>query len=340
MGVSVLASLPLLLAQAAPVDPAVQASGGGLDRFLAMLVSGVALGAIYALLALGFVIIFKATQVVNFAHGAIAAVGAYLTAYFAVTLNFPGTFIGGPQWVQWSLSAIVAILMTAVVGLILERLFIRPMIGEPLFSVAIITLGIDILVRTITDDYIGTGVRPVGDPWGAGILTVGGIRIAQTQVVTVVVAAAAMVAVAAFFRSRTGIAMRATAFDQEAAMAQGIGVGRIFALSWGIGAALAAIAGIFASVFPRSPGVMATTTAFFAFRAFPAVILGGLDSVGGAVIGGFVIGIVEVAAGTYLSPYSGVLGVGFQGIVPYLVMLLVLLVRPYGLFGTKEIRRV
>lgn len=336
MGSSVLA-VATLLAQA---DPAVSASGGGLDRFFAMLVSGISLGAIYALLALGFVIIFKATQVVNFAHGAIAAVGAYLTAYVAVVLNFPGSLIGGPAWIGWMLSAVVAILGTAVVGLLLERLFIRPMIGEPLFSVAIITLGIDITVRTVTDDFIGTGVRSLQDPWGAGIIKVGGINIAQTQIVTVIVAGIAMLAVAAFFKSRTGIAMRATAFDQEAAMAQGIGVGRIFALSWGIGASLAAIAGIFASVFPRSPGVMATTTAFFAFRAFPAVILGGLDSVGGAVVGGFVIGIVEVAAGTYLAQYSNVLGVGFAGIVPYIVMLLVLLFRPYGLFGTEEIRRV
>lgn len=336
MGATVLA-VASVLAQA---DPVVTATGGGVERFFAMLVSGVSLGAIYALLALGFVIIFKATQVVNFAHGAIAAVGAYLTAYVAVVLNFPGSIVGGPQWLQWILSAIVAIAGTALVGLVLERLFIRPMIGEPLFSVAIITLGIDIFLRTVTDDFIGTGVRSLQDPWGADVLNVSGVRIAQTQVVTIVVAGLAMLAVAAFFKSRTGIAMRATAFDQEAAMAQGIGVGRIFALSWGIGAALAAVAGIFASVFPRSPGVMATTTAFFAFRAFPAVILGGLDSVGGAVVGGFAIGIVEVAAGTYLARFSDVLGVGFAGIVPYLVMLLVLLVRPYGLFGTEEIRRV
>ncbi len=159
-------------------------------------------------------------------------------------------------------------------------------------------------------------MRPLGDPWGAQILRLGGVNIPYTQIVTVVVAGMAMLAVAAFFKSRTGIAMRATAFDQEAAMAQGIGVGKIFAMSWGIGAALAAIAGIFASVFPRSGGVMATSTAFFAFRAFPAVILGGLDSVGGAVIGGFVIGIVEVAAGTYLPSTAASWASGSRGSCP------------------------
>ncbi len=320
---------------------AAQAAQGGIDKFWATLVSGIALGAIYALLALGFVIIFKATQVVNFAHGAVAAAGAYLVVYFAVTVNWPGRYLeAAPATLQWAASALVAIAATGVLGLFLERLFIRPMIGEPLFSVAIITIAMDIAIRTIVDDYIGPGNRSLGDPWGDTIVQVGGINIPHTQIATVVVAVVVMLVVALFFRSRTGIAMRATAFDQEAAMAQGIKVGRIFAISWFIGAALAAIAGVFASVFPRSPGVY-NETAFIALRAFPAVILGGLDSVIGAVLGGLIIGLAEVFAGSYLIGETwSWLGQGFSGVVPYLVMLLVLLVRPYGLFGTEEIRRV
>jgi len=144
-----------------------------------------------------------------------------------------------------------------------------------------------------------------------------------------------------FFKTKQGIAMRATSFDQEAAMAQGINVHRAFAIAWASGAGLAAVAGVFASMPPwPAAGVASVDGAFFVFRALPAVILGGLDSVVGALLGGLIIGLVEIMAGQYLVSYSNVLGVGYQVVVPYLVMLLGLLVRPYGLFGTKEIRRV
>lgn len=310
-----------------------------LERFLTTLAGGISRGAIYALLALGFVIIFKATQVVNFAHGSIAAVGAFITAAFATVINFPGRFLTFlPEWLQWGLSAVVAVAATAVVGLIVERLTIRPMVGEPLFSIATITIGVDIMLRTVNDDWIGQGVRPLGDPWGTGSFNVAGVSLLHTEIVTVAATGALLLLLAWFFRSGTGVAMRAVAFDQEAAMAQGINVGRIFAMSWAIGAGLAAVAGIFVSLFP-SPGVN-NTTAFVVFRAFPAIILGGLDSIPGAVIGGFLVGIAEVTIGVYTAPYANVLGQGFGAVVPYILMLVVLLIKPYGLFGTEEIRRV
>lgn len=131
--------------------------------------------------------------------------------------------------------------------------------------------------------------------------------------------------------------MRATAFDQEAARAQGIDVGRVFGVSWAIGAVLAAVGGIFLSLFPRRSGGLDTQTAFFAFAAFPAIILGGLDSVVGAVVGGLIIGLAQAYAGLLEFEF---LGSGFTGVIPYFIMLLVLLIRPYGLFGTEEIRRV
>jgi branched-chain amino acid transport system permease protein len=171
------------------------------------------------------------------------------------------------------------------------------------------------------------------------VLTFGGIRIAQTQVVTVAVALLAMVALAWFFRTKTGIAMRATAFDQEAAMAQGISVGKVFAVAWAIGAALAAIGGIFSSVFPRGAAGVTPFTALIVFRAFPAVVIGGLDSITGAIVGGMIVGLAEVFTASYLGSI-GWLGTGFAGIVPWLLMMAVLLVKPYGLFGTEEIRRV
>jgi branched-chain amino acid transport system permease protein len=317
-----------------------QAAGGG-DKFLSAVATGLSIGAIYAMLALGFVILFKATQVVNFAHGAIAALGAFFVAYFAVTLNFPGRFVGFlPDNIVWGVNVVTAVAVTAGVGMLFERLTIRPMIGEPLFSVAMVTIGLDIIVRTFTNDAIGQVSRPMGDPFGVKTVELGPVTMAQAEIATIVVTMVVLALVAWFFRSRMGIAMRAVAFDQEAAMAQGISVGRIFAIAWAIGAALAAIGGLFASVFPRANGV-GPATAFVAFRAFPAVIVGGLDSIIGAVAGGFIIGLAESFAASYLFGETwSFLGVGFNGVVAWVVMLVVLFVRPYGLFGTAEIRRV
>lgn len=322
----------LILAQVTPT---------ALERFANATFSGIALGAIYALLALGIVLIYKATQILNFAHGALAAMGAFFAAYFAVTLNFPGRFISwAPETAQWALSAIAAVFLAAAVGWLVERLAIRPMIGEPLFAVVMITIALDIIIRTITVDFIGTDPRPLGTPWGSETVQIGPGILAKAEIATIIVAILCLLGVAAFFRTRMGVAMRATAFDQEVAMAQGISAGRIFSLAWMMGAGLAAVAGIFSSVFPRSVGVSAVT-AFFAFRALPAVVIGGLDSITGAVAGGFIVGLVEVYAGIYLTGDTfSFLGVGFAGIMPYIVMLIVLLVRPYGLFGTEEVRRV
>lgn len=303
------------------------------------LVEGLSLGAIYALLALGFVIIFKATQVLNFAHGALAALGAFLVASYATILDIPGRWMpDSPRWVVWLLSLALVLVTMAILGMILERLFMRPMVGEELFALAIVTLGLDVIIRSITNDFIQPVARPLGDPWGVGILDLGWVRIAHAQIAQMVVAAIAVVAVALFFRSRTGIAMQATAFDQEAARAQGIGVGRIFSMSWAIGSVLAAVAGVFISLFPRRTTGVDPSTAFFAFTAFPAIVVGGLDSIVGAVVGGLAIGFAEAAASEFLR--FEFLGSGFGGVVPWLLMMLVLLIRPYGIFGTEEIRRV
>ena len=319
-----------------------QVGGSGLETFLTKLLDGVALGAIYALMALGFVIIFKSTQVLSFAHGAIAALGAYLVAYFITILNWPGRYLEGiPATARFIVSAMVGVAAAALMGMFVERIFIRPMIGEPLFSIAMITIGLDIMLRTILGDYLGQSAQiTVGSPWGLlSTSKIGGVIVPHSYVAAIIAATAAVIVLVMFFRTRTGVAMRASAFDQEAAMAQGISAGRIFALAWGIGAALAAIGGIFASVSPRGFGVNPGTP-FFALRAFPAIIIGGLDSIPGAVIGGLGVGIAEVMAGHYLAPYSDTLGAGFSQIVPYVIMLAFLLFRPYGLFGTPEIRRV
>ncbi len=198
-------------------------------------------------------------------------------------------------------------------------------------------------MRTIYSDFIGVIDRQVGDPWqiSSWQIPVGdrSVTLLYTQPAIVAVAILTALALAWFFRTKTGVAMRATALDQEAAMVQGIPVNRVFAIAWIIGGILAALVGTFAATAPCPCGATKELP-FFAFRAFPAVIVGGLDSVVGAAIGGFIVALAEEFAGSYLGSFSSVLGSGFTGVVPYLLMLLVLLFRPYGLFGTAEVRRV
>jgi branched-chain amino acid transport system permease protein len=307
-----------------------------------------ALGSVYAILALGFVLIFKATQTVNFSQGALGMCGALFVSFLVVDEHIPFTTIpnpimnlGGPSWLPWLLSVIVALLFAALLGLVIERLAIRPMIGEPLFAVAVITLGLEIVLRVVAVDAVKIQFRPLAIPWGNDSFQIGDATINWSYVAAMVTALVCFVAVFVFYRSRMGIAMRAVAFDQEAAMAQGIKVGRVFAIAWGAGAVLATVGAIFSTQPPiKQTGSVEPETALVAFRALPAVILGGLDSVSGALVGGLIIGTVEIYAGQYLSDQTDLLGAGYPLIVPYVVMIIGLLVRPYGLFGTPEIRRV
>jgi branched-chain amino acid transport system permease protein len=327
--------LALLIAQADET-----ARGGGLERFVNTLGRGLAQGSIYALVALGFVLVFKATQAVNFAQGAMALVTAWFFSMVLVDWRIPGRWLGDNRYVVWFAAIAVAIALAVVVGLVIERLVIRPMIGEPLFSIAVITLGLEALLRTIGADAVTINNRSLRIPWGDDRFEIAGGTIYWSWVCTVIAAALAFVSIFLFFRTRTGIAMRAVAFDQEAALAQGISVGRVFAIAWGATAALAVVAAVCASMSPIGVGTITTATSALALRALPAVILGGLDSVQGALIGGLAIGLAEVLAGSYLSEYTDTLGTGYALVVPYVVMLLVLIVRPYGLFGTREVERV
>lgn len=314
------------------------------------------LGALYSLLAIGFVITFKATQVLNFAHGAIAALGAYFTFLVAVQWDIPGRFfpadhpINSPaesflSWelFGWGVSVLLAMVVAAALGWLLERLFIEPMVGEPLFSVAIITLGLEIMLRTLYSDAIGVIDKQVGDPFlfNSWQIPVGdqSVTLLWSQPAIVAVAVISGALLAWFFRSRLGVAMRATAFDQEAAMVMGIPVNRIFALAWMISAVLAGIAGTFFALAPCPCGATQALP-FIAFRALPAVVVGGLDSIVGAVVGGFLVAFIEIFLGTYFGFLSDYVGNGFGQVIPYVVMFVFLIFKPYGLYGTEEIRRV
>ncbi len=221
------------LVTAALIFGAVQlANNPGL--FFQTFMRSMGLGSTYALIALGFVLIFKATQTVNFAQGALAATGALFVSFLAIDGHIPFTSIsnpinslGGPGWMRWGLNVIVALAFAAAVGLVVERLAIRPMIGEPLFSVAVITLGLEIMFRVFNNDAVEVDFRPLGVPWLANGFKVGDRLINWSFIAAMVTAAVAFMAVFFFYRSRLGIAMRAVAFDQEAAMAQGVSVGRV-----------------------------------------------------------------------------------------------------------------
>ena len=303
--------------------------------FLQATFEGLSLGAVYSLVAIGFVLIYKATDVLSFAQPALVVVGAGLISALAVDR-------GVPFWIAF----IVGILLTGIIGLVMERTFLRPMVGEPVFSVAILTIGIDILLRTVLNNWIGLNPRYLGDPFQSfgnfGSVNVGGVTLKYLEIAALFTGVALIILLSVFFkRSKYGVAMMATSYDQEAALAQGINVGRIFGLVWLISGVLAGFAGFFIN-----GGFNTLTQASFlsALRVLPAVAIGGLDSIPGAVIGSLIIGLTQGYVAYYQLMLEGVigfsLGSGFSLIAPYLIMFFILIFRPDGLFGTKEVERV
>jgi branched-chain amino acid transport system permease protein len=295
-----------------------------MDEFLQSLIRGLGTGSIYSLLALGFVIIYKSTRVISFAQPAFMLAGAVLVSYLSPAVSFVG-------------AVLVAAVVIAVLALGVERTVLRPMVGKPVFVVAIITIGVDVVVRVVTNAFIGLDVRQVGDPWGLSTVNFLGAEVQQRYLVMIATTAVVTALLFLFFRySRIGLAMRAVAYDQEVALAQGISVGSVFALSWALAGGLAALAGVFVAT---GAGVDQQLW-IVALKALPAIILGGLESLGGAVVGGLAVGVVESLFGTYQNDFAPWLGPNFGLVAPYALMLLVLLVRPYGLFGKKEVERL
>lgn len=298
-----------------------------MTEFLQAIVNGFGQGSIYALLALGYVMIYKATRVISFAQPALMVVGGLFSYHFTSEL-------GLPFWV----GMVLGIVCGALVGMLVERIALRPMLGKPVFTLAIITIGVDIVLRIISNRYIGVQSRIVEYPNGNERYSLGGVSISHQRLGLIAVTAVTVAALALFFQySRTGLAMRATALDQETALAQGVRVGAVFALAWAIAGGLAAIAGTFVAA--GNAGIEQTSW-IIALKALPAIIIGGLDSVQGAVVGGLAVGIVEALTATFQPDVAPWLGANFALVAPYALMFVVLLVRPYGLFGTKEVERV
>lgn len=330
------------------------------EEIIQLTLQGLALGAIYALIALGFVVIYKATEVINFAHGALMLLGTYLVFSLASGVIPTGFSTPGgqgnanfPSWLSWwldlpvgarfAVSTLIAAVIVAALGIGVERTVLRRLVGQPVFAVVLITLGMELAISTFVQVAWNPQQKVMPSPFPpASTLRIGNIAIQWANVWAIIVMVVVVMAFFAFFKySRFGVAIRATALDQEAAMAMGIRASTVFAIAWAIGGALAAIAGALFVPARLAGFITLTPVRFSALNAFPAAILGGLDSPGGAVTGGLIIGVAQVLSARWLNPILLDFDLpNFHLIFPYLLMIGILLVRPYGLFGTPEVRRV
>lgn len=263
-----------------------------MDRFIQLALSGIANGAIFALVALGFVLIYKSSDVINFAQGELLLIGAYLT--YAMVEQFG-------LW--WPAGVIIAVVLAAIVGVLIEQLVLRPLIGEPVISVIMVTIGLSSLLRAIVGAIWGVTPRPAPQFLPTDTVTILGANVGVDRIWAFGLAITLFVVLTLFFRySREGIAMRAVADDQQAALSMGISVKKVWAVAWAIAAITAAAGGILLmSIF----GGVSGTIARVGLIVFPVVILGGLDSIPGAIIGGLIIGLLQSFAGGYL-PQNGV----------------------------------
>ncbi|MFH8282031.1 branched-chain amino acid ABC transporter permease [Streptomyces antibioticus] len=298
-----------------------------MTALLDSVLAGLALGAVYALVALGFVVVFKASGVLNFAHGSLLLFGGYLVAVLHDDLGFAGALA-------------LAVVATAALAGALDRLLLQR--GDPDPRAAhvqtILTIGVDIVLLTDLSRRIGGDLLSLGDPWGDAVTRLGPVTVADSRIAAIVVSAVAIGAVFALFRYTSwGLALRAAAEDTEAAALMGVRLSRVRTLAWCLAGALAALAAVFLASFP-APG-LERTTGQIALKAFPAAILGGLASPPGALAGSLLIGLTEALVAGYQSELH-VLGEGFGDVAPYAVMVAVLLVRPTGLFGAKGAARV
>lgn len=290
-------------------------------------VSGTALGCVYALVAIGFVLIYKATGHVNFAQGEVMAMGAYLVFWFG-----PGGF-----QLPFALAVLLAMIGAGAFMLFIERVLIRRLALHSHASVLIGTLGLGILIRAVLTGAFGTDMRGIGDPWGSSVVTIGGVALTSSSLFAILVTAVIITGLALFFRrSRYGLSIMAMSQDRVAAAALGVNTRLLTTLVWVTAAVLAVVAGVFLAGYPRA---VDPHMGLIALAAFPGAVLGGFDSINGAVAGGVIIGVVQTLVAGFQAPFTGVIGQNFHVIVPWLILVAVLIIRPQGLFGTKRVIR-
>jgi branched-chain amino acid transport system permease protein len=292
-----------------------------MEFFLQLLVNGISLGFLYALSALGFVMIFKSSSVLNFAHGELMAIGAFLFLVLAAWAKLP---------------IVLAFALTLIgsfsLGFIIERFFLRPLIGEALIEVIMLTVGLAIMFKGLMLFIFGGDIHDYPDFLPEGLsLQLGTIQIPSVYVASFIIGIIFLILFGFFFKySSQGIYMRSVADNQPAALSLGVHVRRVFALSWAIAALVCAMSGIVLGIIN---GVNVHELSSIGLKVFPVVILGGLDSIGGAILGGIIIGLLETFTGGYIST-------SLREIIPYIVLVFILMVKPYGLFGLVEIERV
>ena len=292
---------------------------------LQLVISGLVIGSIYAAVALGFTIIYKATRVVNFAQGELLMVGAYVCYAFLVQMHIP----------FWA-ALLLTILFSMILAMFVERLILRPMIGEPIISIIMVTIGLALVFRSIVSAIWGTEIL-VYEPklFPQQMVNIAGLPVSLEFVWCFVLSVFLLAVFSAFFKySKAGVAMRATAFNQQVAQSMGISVKHIFALSWIISAVVSGIGGV---LIGNINGINSSLY-HFGLKVFPATILGGLDSILGAALGGLIIGILENLSDGVFKAYFDLSGV--KEVVPFVFLVIILMIKPYGLFGTKEIERV
>lgn len=290
-----------------------------MDTFVQLTIIGLANGAIFALAALGFALIYKSTGVINFAQGDFLAVGAYAIYAGIAVIGF-----------HWSLSIVFAAIVAVALALLVERLLLRPMIGESAIAVIMVTIGLSAMIQAVLLMLFGNQQKRLPAFLPTGTVELLGARIPVNRLAAIVIAAVVLGIFTLFFtRSRHGIAMRAVADDQQAAMTMGISVRRVFAMAWALAGVSAVVGGVLVAQLVGVSG----TVAEFGLIVFPVVILGGLDSIPGTMIGGAIIGLL-------VQYTAGYVGGGLQQVIPFIALVLILLVRPYGLFGEVRIERV
>ncbi|MFT3803018.1 MAG: branched-chain amino acid ABC transporter permease [Burkholderiaceae bacterium] len=290
-------------------------------EFLQLAIAGVAIGCIYALIALGFVLIYKATEVVNFAQGDVMMLGAFVAFTFAEMWKLP-----------FVLSVVLAIAVLAGFGALFDRLLLRPIIGQPTFAAVMVTIAAGFVIRGVATMIPGWGTdtHALKAPWSDGTLQAGGLIISTDHLAIIGLTAALCALLYLFFKkTRVGVAMQASSQNQLAAYYMGIPVRRINTLIWAISAGVAA----FAAVLLAPVQFVHSNMGFVGMKAFPAAVVGGFGSIPGAIVGGLIIGLVETFAGFYLPE-------GFKDTAPYIVVLLVLIVRPSGIFAEMRRKKV
>ena len=295
------------------------------DLLFQLLVNGLIVGMLYGVVAMCFVLIYKSTQVVNFAQGEFLVLGAWVCLALVTNMQLP-----------FLLAFIFTLVFMAAFGIIVQTVILRPLIGEPIISVIMVTIGLSIFMQSLMNWIFGNDAKRFPDVFGTSdIVSIGGLNVEVAYLLSLVLSIIIMGVFFWFFRfTRHGLAMRATAFDQQIAQSLGISVKQTFAMAWAISAVVSGVAGIVIGIVNS----VSNSLAFVGIKVFPAVILGGLDSIVGAVVGGIIIGVLENMA-EYVDGQWLKIG-NLYTIAPFYVLIIILMIKPYGLFGTKDIERI